>query len=44
VVESSVWSPDSSTLLVTAHDPESECAALSAVDVRTGKATALRRC
>jgi WD40 repeat protein len=43
-VESLGWSPDSRTLLVAAHDSETECASLSAVDVATGKATAIRRC
>jgi len=43
-VESLAWSPDSRTLLVTAHDPDADCAALSSVEVATRKATAIRSC
>jgi Tol biopolymer transport system component len=43
-VEALAWSPDSRTLLVAAHDSETECASLAAVDVATGKPTAIRSC
>jgi WD40 repeat protein len=43
-VESFAWSPGSEQLLVAAHGSDSECAALSTVDVATGKATSIRSC
>lgn len=43
-VESFAWAPDSSTLLVAAHGSDSECAALSTVDVATGKVASIRSC
>jgi dipeptidyl aminopeptidase/acylaminoacyl peptidase len=43
-VESLAWSPDSRTLLVGAHAADADCAALSSVDVATGKVTPIRSC
>jgi Tol biopolymer transport system component len=42
--ESLAWSPDSRTLLVSAHAADAACAALSTVDVATRKVTAIRTC